>query len=109
LVYGVDPLRIFVYQEGLARFATEPFKAPSHNPKNIDNLFMHLTNYAIQKKSDAFEFNEDQDQDSAGHKRSLTAVLEHIRQNEKGVDVDKLWQKIQDIIAMTVISVQPNL
>jgi len=94
LVYGVDPLRVFVYQEGLARFATEPYKAPSHNPKNIDNLFMHLTNYAIQKKSDAFEFNEDQDQDSAGHKRSLTAVLEHIRLNEKDTDVEKLWQKI---------------
>jgi tubulin polyglutamylase TTLL6/13 len=29
LVYGVDPLRVFVYQEGLARFATEEFKPPS--------------------------------------------------------------------------------
>ena len=52
LVYGVDPLRVYVYQEGLARFATQEYKAPSQNPKNIDNLFMHLTNYAIQKKSD---------------------------------------------------------
>ncbi len=40
---------------------------------------MHLTNYAIQKKSDAFEFNEDQDNDGAGHKRSLTAILDYIR------------------------------
>ncbi len=52
LIYGVDPLRVYVYQEGLARFATQEYKAPSQNPKNIDNLFMHLTNYAIQKKSD---------------------------------------------------------
>lgn len=59
LVYGVDPLRVFIYQEGLARFATQEYKAPSQHPKNIDNLFMHLTNYAIQKKSEAFEFNED--------------------------------------------------
>lgn len=72
---------------------------------------MHLTNYAIQKKSDNFEYNEDQDNDACGHKRSLTAVLDHIRENEadKGVNADDLWQKIQDIIAKTIISVQPNL
>lgn len=28
LIYGVDPLRVFVYQEGLARFATEPYVGP---------------------------------------------------------------------------------
>lgn len=52
LVFGVDPLRIFVYQEGLARFATEEYVGPQKG--NLENLFMHLTNYAIQKKSDAF-------------------------------------------------------
>jgi hypothetical protein len=30
---------------------------------NLDNLFMHLTNYAIQKKSDAFVQNEDEEDD----------------------------------------------
>jgi tubulin polyglutamylase TTLL6/13 len=52
LVFGVDPLRVFVYQEGLARFATEEYVGPQKG--NLENLFMHLTNYAIQKKSDAF-------------------------------------------------------
>ena len=47
LLYGVDPLRIFVFREGLARFATEPYKSPMK--ENMDNLFMHLTNYAINK------------------------------------------------------------
>lgn len=53
----------------MARFATEEYVGPTKG--NLDNLFMHLTNYAIQKKSDAFEHNEDADDDS-GHKRSLT-------------------------------------
>jgi len=107
LVYGVDPLRIFVYQEGLARFATEEYVGPQHC--NLDNLFMHLTNYAIQKNSDNFVFNEDMDDDSSGHKRSMTAIWEHIRQNEPGFDVDKLWSDIQDCLAKTIISVHPTL
>ena len=36
LVYGVDPLRIFLYNEGLARFVTEPYTEPYKN--NLDNL-----------------------------------------------------------------------
>lgn len=80
LVYGVDPLRIFVYQEGLARFATEEYVGPTNG--NLDNLFMHLTNYAINKNSDNFVFNEDQDDDSHGHKRSITSVLQYLKEKE---------------------------
>ena len=89
LIYGVDPLRVFVFQEGLARFATEEYVGPTN--ANLDNLFMHLTNYAINKNSENFVFNEDQDDDSSGHKRSLTAVLDHIRENEPDFDVENLW------------------
>ena len=52
LILGVEPVRVFVFQEGLARFATEEYVGPQKG--NLENLFMHLTNYAIQKKSDAF-------------------------------------------------------
>lgn len=44
---SVDPLRIFVYEDGLARFATEKYEAPSS--VNLKDVFMHLTNYAINK------------------------------------------------------------
>lgn len=56
LVAGIDPLRIFVYEEGLARFATEEYRPP--RSENLDNKFMHLTNYAINKESPNFIFNE---------------------------------------------------
>lgn len=55
LIAGTDPLRIFVYDEGLARFCTEPYEAPKSD--NLDNKFMHLTNYAINKLSANFIFN----------------------------------------------------
>lgn len=52
LLAGVNPLRIFVYKEGLSRFATVPYESPA--PNNLDNLYMHLTNYAINKDSENF-------------------------------------------------------
>lgn len=56
LIAGIDPLRIFVFEDGLARFATEPYVPP--RTENLDNKFMHLTNYAINKNSPNFIFNE---------------------------------------------------
>ena len=47
LLYGLNPLRIYIHEQGLARFATEPYVAPKAS--NLDNLYMHLTNYAINK------------------------------------------------------------
>lgn len=58
---------------------------------NLDNLFMHLTNYAIQKKSDAFVQNEDEDDDS-GHKRSMTSIFEHLTENIPGFSADKMMR-----------------
>lgn len=73
LLYGVNPLRIFIHEMGIARFATEEYQAPSNN--NLDNLYMHLTNYAINKYNDKFQQNEDEEEDDQGHKRSLNAIL----------------------------------
>ncbi len=52
LLYGVNPLRVFVFKDGLARFATEPYVKSEQD--SIDNLFMHLANYAINKNSENF-------------------------------------------------------
>ena len=45
-------LRVFIHREGLTRFCTTPYQAPS--AKNIDCAFMHLTNYAVNKKNTEF-------------------------------------------------------
>ena len=70
LVYGVNPLRLYVYEEGLARFATVAYEPPC--PRNMNNMFMHLTNYAINKNSDSFKQNENVDGGGKSHKRSLS-------------------------------------
>jgi len=105
LITGVDPLRIFVFEEGLARFATEEYKPP--RSENLENLFMHLTNYAINKNSEKFIFNESVNDMDVGHKRSLTSVYKHIE--SEGHDVELLKQRIHDIFIKTIITGYPTL
>ncbi|CAM9125167.1 unnamed protein product, partial [Lampetra fluviatilis] len=62
LLTMVDPPRIYVYREGLARLATHPYRSPTAH--NMDDVCMHLTNYAINKRSDGFVRDE-----STGSKR----------------------------------------
>ena len=104
-ITGVNPLRIFLYEEGLARFATEIYEEPTY--ENIDDEFMHLTNYSINKRSENFVKNKDEDGDDVGHKRSLTATFTALEEN--GIDTDGLWDKIKDIIVKTIITIEPFL
>ena len=47
-VTSYDPLRIYLYEEGLTRFATVQYEGPS---EQLDNRCMHLTNYSVNKCS----------------------------------------------------------
>ena len=76
LIAGCDPLRIFLYHDGLARLATEEYIAPTND--NLDNVCMHLTNYAINKDNANFIFNEDAEETDVGHKRSVVSVFKVI-------------------------------
>ncbi|KAL4501611.1 hypothetical protein ABPG72_018662 [Tetrahymena utriculariae] len=105
LLAACDPMRIYIFKEGLARLATEEYEVPHRD--NLDNLCMHLTNYAINKDNPNFEFNEDENQMDVGHKRSLTSVMELLK--NQGHDIQKLWDQIKDIIIKTIISAQPTL
>ena len=46
-----DPLRVYVYREGLVRFATEKYEKGG---KQAENVFAHLTNYSINKKNENY-------------------------------------------------------
>lgn len=51
LVTCYDPLKVYMFKEGLVRFATEKY---STNPKNLKKRFIHLTNYSVNKKADGY-------------------------------------------------------
>ncbi|ESO02029.1 hypothetical protein HELRODRAFT_66362, partial [Helobdella robusta] len=100
LLTSCDPFRIFVYNEGLARFATIEYEMPSLN--NYNNLFMHLTNYSINKSNEEFDRSNEN-----GSKRKLSTLNEWFEMN--GYNTVELWKKIDDIIIKTLISVHSVL
>lgn len=73
LVTCFEPLRVYVYSEGLVRFASEPFTLD----KNVK--FAHLTNYAVNRKNGKFIHNKDYRADDVGHKWSLSALTRHLK------------------------------
>ena len=87
LLCGTNPMRLFVYGEGLARFATEKYEEPSKN--NIKKQFMHLTNYAVNKKNPKYIYNSSAKNMSYGHKRSLTSVFKYIERRGLNIDIMK--------------------
>jgi tubulin polyglutamylase TTLL6/13 len=83
LIYGHDPVRIYLHEEGLARFATENYQRAKK--KNMKDNFIHLTNYAINKTNKKFVFNTTEQNMNFGHKRSLTSIFNYLK--SRGVEV----------------------
>ena len=105
LIYGCDPLRIYVYEEGLARFATEAYQRA--RKKNLKDNYVHLTNYAINKNNKKFVFNTSDKQMHLGHKRSLTSIFSLLARRE--ADVASIRAKIDALIVKTLLLGKPML
>ncbi|OMJ75309.1 hypothetical protein SteCoe_25584 [Stentor coeruleus] len=102
LVTSYDPLKIYIYDEGLARFASEPYSASNRASK-----FSFLTNYSINKKNDKFVQNQDSHQDNVGHKWSISALFKTLE--AFSIDTSLLQSKIYDLIIKTIIAVEPTV
>jgi len=98
------PLRLYVYREGIARFATERYVPASE--ENLETLYMHLTNYSINKKNK--KFTPSDSKNGPGSKWSLTRLFEYMQKEQK-VDTGKLWERMKDLILKTFISVHPQI
>ena len=51
LVTCYQPLTVYLYRDGFGRFTNSRY---SNNLDDLSNTYMHLTNVAIQKTSDAY-------------------------------------------------------
>eukprot|EP00201_Polytomella_parva_P019323 CAMPEP_0175047746 /NCGR_PEP_ID=MMETSP0052_2-20121109/5777_1 /TAXON_ID=51329 ORGANISM="Polytomella parva, Strain SAG 63-3" /NCGR_SAMPLE_ID=MMETSP0052_2 /ASSEMBLY_ACC=CAM_ASM_000194 /LENGTH=420 /DNA_ID=CAMNT_0016311677 /DNA_START=218 /DNA_END=1478 /DNA_ORIENTATION=+ len=103
LVLSCDPLRVFIFQEGLVRFCTEKYCPPKAS--NLEVAFMHLTNYAVNKKNDNFVANTGEEEQAS--KWCFAQLRAHLV--DLGYDYNKVWDSMADLIVKSLICIQPIL
>ncbi|NWR50733.1 TTLL4 polyglutamylase, partial [Regulus satrapa] len=96
-----DPLRVYLFKDGLVRFASWEY---SSSMESLSNKFMHLTNYSVNKKNTEYKSNSDETA-CQGHKWALKALWSYLTQ--KGVNSEAIWEKIKDIVIKTIIASEP--
>lgn len=105
VVTSVVPLRAYLFKEGLARFCTVPYEPPADN--NLKSGCMHMTNYALNKKSADYQ-SADITHHDEGSKRSVSSCLNQIEE-QYNVSADEIWDKIGRVVANTLSALRPGL
>ncbi|NP_001162607.1 probable tubulin polyglutamylase TTLL2 [Rattus norvegicus] len=99
-VTGFKPLTIYMYQEGLVRFATEKFDL-----SNLEDYYSHLTNSSINKLGASYE--KIKEVVGQGCKWTLSRFFSYLR----NWDVDDLLlrRKINHMVILTVLAMAPSV
>lgn len=106
MIKGFDPIEAYLADEGLARLCTENYRQPTK--ENMKNMFMHLTNFSLNKNSDNFVApTEDFLTEDKGSKRLISTLWTTLE--EQGYDVEKTKEKIIDTVRKTIITLEPYL
>eukprot|EP00929_Paragymnodinium_shiwhaense_P012288 TRINITY_DN11916_c0_g1_i4.p1 TRINITY_DN11916_c0_g1~~TRINITY_DN11916_c0_g1_i4.p1 ORF type:complete len:626 (+),score=115.16 TRINITY_DN11916_c0_g1_i4:599-2476(+) len=106
IVTSVVPLRAYLFKEGLARFCTVPYQSPTD--ENLHEACMHLTNFALNKKSKDFHAGDGLAQHDEGSKRSASAVFQQIHEL-RGVPPAEMWSRVAVLLANTLMAMRPSL
>ena len=104
LVTSMTPLRVYLFPEGLARFATEQYEPVT--AANINKRYMHLTNFSVNRNHKQFETDESAEAET-GSKRSLVFVRKWLE--AQGFDVANVWNEIEKVIVKTLLAIQPSV
>lgn len=99
----MDPWRIYLFNEGLCRFASETYDMNMGKGAK----YSHLTNYSINKKNDKYINNVNADIDDTGHKWSFAGLSKHLE--HIGVDMDLIWSRIYDVVIKSIISIDGHV
>jgi tubulin polyglutamylase TTLL11 len=87
LIASLNPLVVYLNDDGLARFCTEDYEPVTD--QNSGNTFMHLTNYTLNKASQGFVHPPENFMDiNEATKRTFTSAKKSL--HKMGIDVPKL-------------------
>jgi len=99
LVTSISPVRIYLHEYGLVRFATHEYSDESP----IDDLCTHLTNFSINSKEEGFKQCQGlQDLNDECSKWSLQHLYSYLESN--GYDTNHLKSEFERISATCVLA-----
>jgi len=121
VVLSYDPLKVYIAEEGLVRLATTKF---SSDLDDLGSRTMHLTNYSVNKLSEAFVQNQDgkgtkmedgeeeeadaaAGDDSIASKWSFSELKTYFQR--KNIDYDKVFESISDVCVKTLLACEPPM
>ena len=92
--FGFDPIHCYIADEGLARFCTKKYKKPTK--ANYREIYMHLTNYCINKLSPDYQNPTDEEilLDNQGNKRTMASLWDTLSKDPRQIDIEELKAKI---------------
>ncbi|XP_037957088.1 probable beta-tubulin polyglutamylase isoform X2 [Teleopsis dalmanni] len=103
LVTSINPLRVYMHQNGLARFAAVKYSVKSDT---LNDRCMHLTNYSINKFSSNYSRNDDFNA-CVGHKWTLKSLWSYLA--SRGIRTDFLWEALRSLVLRTLISAENSM
>ncbi|XP_059617253.1 tubulin monoglutamylase TTLL4 isoform X2 [Phlebotomus argentipes] len=98
LVTSMNPLKVYMHTDGLARFASVRY---SEKVDTLNDRFMHLTNYSINKFSANYAKNEDAEA-CKGHKWTIKSLWSYLEAG--GVDTERLWGALRNLVIRTLLA-----
>jgi tubulin polyglutamylase TTLL1 len=96
LVTSYRPIKAYLYDQGFGRFCNELYTS---DVAEMDNMFVHLTNVAIQKYSEKYS-------DKHGGKWSVKCIRFYMEMVFGAEKANRCFEDINNIIIMSLKSVQ---
>lgn len=91
-----NPFTAYIYNEGLARFCSQPYSPPTK--ENLSDRFCHLTNTAV---------NVNNGNSTVEICQLASTVIEKIKSNDDRGNM--LWRKIKEVAALVLLSQYKNI
>jgi hypothetical protein len=101
LITGHSPLKIYIYNYGVVRRASNKYNLDFDN---LNNSYIHLTNVAINEHNSKINIKEDNKEDSGIW--DFDQYKEYLK--KEGKDFDYIFKQIKDIAIKSLISVNKN-
>lgn len=95
---SINPLKIFMHTDGLARFASVKY---SEKSETLHDRYMHLTNYSINKLSAHYAKNEDANA-CKGHKWTVKSLWTFLQ--AQGINTGRLWAALRNLVLRTILA-----